>query len=155
MRCWPDQDDLKGKFDRIRRVHTVEATQDGLVLRGVSKVFIEVEDQQRALKFWTQKLGFELLQDESYGPSRWIELRTPDRAVVLVLALRAGDAVPPPEDGLPTSNVAFYCDDLAATHEQLAACGVGFPQPPIEQPFGWWSMFEDTEGNRFALTPAD
>jgi predicted enzyme related to lactoylglutathione lyase len=28
-------------------------------------------------------------------------------------------------------------------------------QPPVEQPFGWWSMFEDAEGNRFALTPRD
>jgi len=29
--------------------------------------------------------------------------------------------------------------------------GVEFPQPPIEQPFGWWSKYEDQEGNRFAL----
>jgi predicted enzyme related to lactoylglutathione lyase len=28
---------------------------------------------------------------------------------------------------------------------------VEFPQPPVYQPFGWWSMFNDTEGNRFAL----
>jgi hypothetical protein len=32
--------------------------------------------------------------------------------------------------------------------------GVGFPQPPAEQPFGWWSMFADSERNRFALEQA-
>lgn len=124
------------------------------MLRGVAKVFIEVENQQRALDFWMQKLGFELLQDESYESSRWIELRTPDRAVVVVLALREGER-PHSDEGLPTSNVAFYCDDLSRTYEQLHARGVVFPQPPVEQPFGWWSMFEDTEGNRFALMPPD
>jgi hypothetical protein len=33
----------------------------------------------------------------------------------------------------------------------LSARGVEFPQAPVQQPFGWWSMFNDTEGNRFAL----
>ena len=125
------------------------------MLRGVSKVFIDVDDQQRALEFWTQKLGLELVQDEAYESERWIELRTPDRATIVVLSLRTGDPPSVSANGLPTSNVAFYCDDLIATHEQLTARGVAFPQPPVEQPFGWWSMFEDSEGNRFALTPAE
>jgi predicted enzyme related to lactoylglutathione lyase len=33
----------------------------------------------------------------------------------------------------------------------LSARGVEFPQPPVEQPFGWWAMFNDSDGNRFAL----
>jgi predicted enzyme related to lactoylglutathione lyase len=39
--------------------------------------------------------------------------------------------------------------------EELSARGVEFPQPPVQQPFGWWSMFNDTEGNRFALEQAE
>ena len=70
---------------------------------------IEVEDQERAKRFWG----------------------TPDH--------------------LPTSSMMFRCDDLTATYEELSARGVGFPQPPVEQPFGSWSMFDDAEGNRFAL----
>ena len=45
----------------------------------------------------------------------------------------------------------FECDDIVATHRELAARGVEFPQPPVNQPFGWWAMFVDSEGNRFAL----
>ena len=54
-------------------------------------------------------------------------------------------------DHLPTSNVMFRCDDLTATYEERSARGVGFTQPPAEQPFGSWSMFDDAKGNRFAL----
>jgi predicted enzyme related to lactoylglutathione lyase len=53
-------------------------------------------------------------------------------------------------DWLPTSNV-FYCDDLAATYEALRPRGVEFPPPPVELGFGSWSMFQDEEGDRFAL----
>jgi lactoylglutathione lyase len=124
------------------------------VLQGVNKVFIEVEDQDRGLEFWTEKMGFQVTEDTEYGAERWIELQTPDGATFVVLDLRKGERPEAPE-GLPTSNVAFYCDDLGATYDELAARGVSFPQPPVQQPFGWWSLFEDTEGNRFALTPSE
>src|SRR6266540_1743637 len=58
-----------------------------------------------------------------------------------------------PDPSLPTSNVVFYTDDLQQTHKELAARGVQFPVPPVQQPFGWWSIFEDPDGNRFALVP--
>jgi lactoylglutathione lyase len=122
------------------------------VIEGVSKVVIEVEDQDRALGFWTEKLGFELVQDIPYGDERWIEVRTPDNALILVLSPRQ-DNRPSASDTLPTSNVFFCCDDLAKTYEALRSRGVEFPQPPVELSFGWWSMFNDREGNRFALHP--
>jgi len=122
------------------------------VIAGVSKVVIEVDDQARALEFWTQTMGFELHQDTPYGEERWVEVRTPDNGPILVLSPRRGDR-PSAPDTLPTSNVFFVCDDLAETHADLRARGVGFPQPPVELSFGWWSLFEDREGNRFALHP--
>jgi predicted enzyme related to lactoylglutathione lyase len=125
------------------------------VIEGVSKVVIDVEDQDRALAFWTEKLGFRLVQDTPYGEERWLEVGTPDAAVVLVLNLRRGDRPSAMPEMLPTSNVFFYCNDLARTYEELRARGVEFPQPPVEQDFGWWSMFRDEEGNRFALRPRE
>jgi hypothetical protein len=105
------------------------------------------------LGFWTEQLGFELVQDGPYGAERWLEVRTPDQAVTLVLELRQGERPPAPHPSLPTSNVMFYAEDLQKTYEELRARGVEFPQPPVEQPFGWWSLFADSEGNRFALVP--
>jgi lactoylglutathione lyase len=123
------------------------------MIRGVAQVVIEVEDQDRAKEFWTETLGFELAQDAPYGEERWLEVRTPDKAVTMVLAVRHGPRPQPPDPGMPTSNVMFYAEDLRQTYEELTERGVEFPVPPVEQAFGWWSVFEDPDGNRFALTP--
>ena len=120
------------------------------MIEGVSKVVIEVDDQARAVEFWTERLGFELYQDTQYGVERWLEVRTPDEGLILVLSPRQDDRPNAPEP-LPTSNVFFFCDDLAETYGELRSRGVEFPQPPVELSFGWWSMFQDQEGNRFAL----
>jgi len=124
------------------------------VIEGVSQVIVDVEDQDRALKFWTETMEFELAQDAPYQAERWIEVRTRDKATILVLQLRQGDRPTAPEE-LPTSNVFFYCDDLPRTYDELRARGVEFPQPPVQQSWGWWSMFQDQEGNRFALHPRE
>jgi predicted enzyme related to lactoylglutathione lyase len=123
------------------------------MISGVSKVVIDVGDQERAKVFWTETMGFELAQDAAYGDERWLEVRLPDQAVNLVLDMRAEwpDERGETPESLPNSNVMFRCDDLRATYEELTSRGVQFPQPPVQQPFGWWSMFNDTEGNRFAL----
>lgn len=122
------------------------------MVKGIHQVVLEVEDQNRALAFWTEAMGLELVQDAPYGDERWLEVRTPDGAVTIVLSRRQGERPTAPAE-LPTSNIMFYCDDLVRTYDELKARGVEFSQPPIEQPFGWWSVFQDAEGNRFALTP--
>ena len=124
------------------------------MIAGVSKVVIEVDDQARALQFWTEKLGFGLHQDSPYGEERWVEVRTPNGGLILVLTPRRG-VRPSTRDMLPTSNVFFCCDDLSATYAELRVRGVRFTQPPVELSFGWWSLFEDEEGNRFALHPRE
>ena len=124
------------------------------MIAEVSKVVIEVDDQARALEFWTEKLGFQLHQNTPYGEERWVEVRSPERGLSLVITPRRGDR-PRARDPLPTSNVFFCCDDLMETYEELHSRGVRFPQPPVELSFGWWALFEDQEGNRFALHPRE
>src|SRR5919108_5171071 len=86
------------------------------MIGGVTKVVIQVEDQERAKAFWTETLGFELAQDTPYGEERWLEVRTPDKATVVVLDVRRGPRPTAPDPSLPTSNVFFYADDLQRAH---------------------------------------
>lgn len=123
------------------------------MIAGVSKVVVDVDDQDQAKAFWTDTLGFDLVQDTPYGDERWLEVRTPDKATVLVLSPRHGEPRRAVADGLPTSSAMFYADDLRATYEELRGRGVAFHQEPVEMGFGWWSVFMDPEGNRYALVP--
>jgi lactoylglutathione lyase len=123
------------------------------VIVGVSRVVIDVDDQDRAKRFWVDKVGCTVAFDESFGGERWVEIRPPGGAPLLVLVpRREGDTPSPPQDGLPTSNIFFTCDDVEDTYEAMSARGVSFPTAPTEMHFGWWSVFEDDDGNRFALS---
>ncbi|HEX9343370.1 MAG TPA: VOC family protein [Actinomycetota bacterium] len=122
------------------------------MIQGISKVVVPVDDQERAKRFWTERMGFTLTTDEAYGDERWVEVTPPDKTVTLVLALRQ-PSEPRPEvpETMPHSPVMFACDDIQRTHQELRDRGVGFPTPPTEMPFGWWSLFEDDGGTRYAL----
>jgi predicted enzyme related to lactoylglutathione lyase len=54
-------------------------------------------------------------------------------------------------DQLPHSDVFFNSEDIVQTHRELSERGVGFPTPPTKMPFGWWALFEDESGTRYAL----
>lgn len=73
------------------------------MLLGVSKVRVGVEDQDRAKQFWVDTLGCDVVQDESYGDERWLEVRLPD-GVVLVLERRAG-----PDETAPRARPTRRC----------------------------------------------
>ncbi len=123
-------------------------------IQGVHKIVVGVRDQERAKKFWSEVVGFEITTDVPYDDkgNRWVEVTSPDRVTALVLSAAPEDlerfAV---RDELPTANFFFYADDIEKTYEELAAKGVEFPARPEKQPWGWWAMFTDSEGNRFAL----
>jgi predicted enzyme related to lactoylglutathione lyase len=123
------------------------------VITGVRKVIVPVGDQQAALRFWTETIGFNLVRDDAYGDERWIEVKPPGQDLLLVLSLRGADEprrdVP---DKLPHSDLFFDCTDIERTYEELMERGVHFPLPPARQPFGWWSLFEDIDGTRYALS---
>jgi lactoylglutathione lyase len=122
------------------------------MISGISKIVVPVDDQARAKDFWTTRLGFHVVTDETYGDERWIEVSPPSGAPVMVLSPRAqAEARSDVPDQLPHSPVFFTCHDVEATHRQLANRGVRFPVPPARMHFGWWALFEDDEGTRYAL----
>ncbi|GAA5041734.1 putative enzyme related to lactoylglutathione lyase [Thermocatellispora tengchongensis] len=123
-------------------------------IQGVKKVIVGVRDQERAKRFWTEVAGFSLTTDAPYDDqgNRWVEVTSPDGGVALVLSADPEDAFRfPTREDLPTANFFLYADDVEKTYEELSAKGVEFPAPPVRQPWGWWCMFLDSEGNRFAL----
>ena len=124
------------------------------MISRVHKIVVPVADETAAIEFWTARVGFELTRDESYGQGqRWVEVTPPNRTLVLVLSRRhADDRRPDVPAQLPHSPVFFDCEDIEETYRELASRGVTFPTPPVLMPFGWWAMFEDNEGTRYALT---
>jgi lactoylglutathione lyase len=127
------------------------------MITGVSQVIVEVDDQDRAKEFWTKVICFEVITDAPYGEGRrWIEVAPPEGRPLLVLCPHPADEVrrDVPDD-LPHAPVFFTCDDIEATHAELSERGVAFPTPPQQMDFGWWALFEDPDGTRYALGQRD
>ncbi|MGO9946165.1 MAG: VOC family protein [Steroidobacteraceae bacterium] len=112
-------------------------------------VGIPTKDQDRALKFYTEKLGFDVATDQVFDEKqRWIELRVANSATRVVLFTPDGH-----ESRIGTFfNGSFACDDVAATYRQLTARGVEFVSGPEKQPWGEFAVFKDPDGNQFVLS---
>ena len=121
------------------------------MIAKAATVGIYVSDQDRALDFYTDTLGFEKRVDEPMGEdARWIEVAPEGAETRLVLFTPPGL-----EDRIGTwGNMIFECDDIRATHEVLRERGVEFTQEPSEQPWGLWAQFKDVDGNEFGLIQA-
>jgi predicted enzyme related to lactoylglutathione lyase len=110
-----------------------------------------VGDQERALRFYTEKLGFELKTDQSMGAQRWIELTIPGAETGVVLFTPQGQ-----ENRIGTFvNTSLACDDVDATYEELRSRGVEFTTPPTQQFWGKFAIFKDPDGNTFVLSSAE
>ncbi|QFY06499.1 hypothetical protein GBF35_07220 [Nonomuraea phyllanthi] len=116
---------------------------------GISQVTIYVEDQQKAVDFWTDKVGCAVTRDMPYGENRWIEVEPPGGGARLVIHKADPDWPTPPTD-MP-GHVLFEADDIVTTYEELRARGVEFTRAPEQEPWGWSAVFEDPEGHRFHL----
>lgn len=125
------------------------------MIKGIQKIVVPVDDQSRAKRFWTEQIGFAATRDAAYGDERWIEVQLPDQSLVLVLTPRGDEPRREVPDQLPHSDIFFTCDDIQQTYRELSARGVTFPTEPVEMPFGWWAMFEDDGGTRYALSQSD
>jgi catechol 2,3-dioxygenase-like lactoylglutathione lyase family enzyme len=112
-------------------------------------VGIPTRDQDRALAFYTEKLGFKVVTDQPMGPKqRWIELRVGNSDSRVVLFTPDGH-----EDRIGTQfNGAFACDNVETTYAELSARGVEFTGPPKKEPWGTFAAFKDPDGNQFVMS---
>ncbi|MBI1251889.1 MAG: VOC family protein [Alphaproteobacteria bacterium] len=110
---------------------------------------VPTKDQDGAIAFWTQKMGFRVLTDQPMGPGkRWVELGIPGAQTRIVLFTPEGQ-----EDRVGTFfNGSFSCADAEHAYTQLSARGVAFEGPPQKQPWGTFVTFKDPDGNSFVLS---
>ena len=113
---------------------------------------VTVDDQQKALRFYTETLGFQLKHNIPLGEHAWITVVSPEapEGTQLVLEPDAHPAVRPykkalVEDGIPWTS--FAVDDVEAEHERLTARGVRFVQPPTDLGTVITAVFDDSCGN--------
>ena len=117
---------------------------------------ILVDDQQKALKFYTEKLGFRKKTEVPLGEHSWLTVVSaadPD-GVELVLEPDAHPAAGQfkkalVEDGIPITS--FGVDDVHAEYTRLVACGVRFTQPPVSMGPVITAVLDDTCGNLVQL----
>jgi predicted enzyme related to lactoylglutathione lyase len=117
------------------------------MIKGLKFAGIPTRDQDRAVKFWTEKMCFRVMTDQPMGAQRWIELSIGNSPTAIVLFTPEGH-----EDRIGGFfNGSFLCDDVAATYRQLSEKGVEFATPPTKQPWGIFAIFKDPDGNQFVM----
>jgi catechol 2,3-dioxygenase-like lactoylglutathione lyase family enzyme len=111
-----------------------------------------VDDQEKALRFYTDVLGFEKKEDIPVGDARWLTVVSPqDRdGTELLLEPDSHPAAKPfkaalVEDGIPYAS--FGVDDVHGDFERLSGRGVRFTQPPTDMGQVTTAVFDDTCGN--------
>ena len=116
-----------------------------------------VDDQRKALRFYTETLGFVVKHNIPVGEHAWITVVSEDApdGTELLLEPDGHPAVGPyrkalMEDGIPSAS--FASDDIAAEHERLVARGVRFVQPPTDLGTVISAVFDDTCGNLIQIT---
>lgn len=119
------------------------------MIKGIKFVSLPVTDQDRALAFYTEKLGFRVLTDQPFNEKqRWIELSIPGADTGVVLFTPDGH-----EDRIGTFQpVSFYTTDVQKTYELYNSRGVEFTAPPAKQPWGEFAIFKDPDGNQLLLS---
>jgi len=118
---------------------------------------VYVDDQDKALRFYTEVLGFAKKADFSQGPFRWLTVASPDEpdGTELQLALNNNTAAKSYQQaifqqGQPAA--MFYTDDVKGDYERIKARGAQFTMSPTEVTASTIAMLNDTCGNLVQLT---
>lgn len=124
------------------------ASEEIGMIRGIKFVGIPVRDQDVALKFYTESLGFKVTTDQPMGKQRWIELMIPGADSGLALFTPEGHEKRIGE----FQSISYWCDDVFATANTLKQKGVAFTQDPKTESWGTAAVFKDPDGNQFVLS---
>ena len=116
-----------------------------------------VDDQEKALDFYTDKLGFQKKADFSQGDYRWLTVASPEdpEGTELILESNANPAGKAYQEAVRAQSrpaAQFLVDDVQAEHDRLVAKGVTFTMPVTSVTGSVIAMLDDTCGNLIQLT---
>lgn len=133
------------------------------MIRKMSHTTIFVGNQEEALSFYRDKLGFQIHTDAMVGEDfRWLTLNVPDQPDFEIVLMEPKPGMLMDEatasqlrdllaKGVMGAGV-FNTDDCRGTYEELKSKGVVFVSEPTERPYGIEAVFKDNTGNWFSLT---
>jgi predicted enzyme related to lactoylglutathione lyase len=118
---------------------------------------VYVNNQDKALRFYTEVLGFAKKADFSQGPFRWLTVASPEEpdGTELQLALNNNPAAKAYQQAIFQQRhpaAMFNTDDVKGDYERMKARGAEFTMPPTEVPYSTIAMLNDTCGNLIQLT---
>ena len=120
----------------------------------LSALSLLVADYDAAIAWFTQRLGFELLEDSDMGGGkRWVKVAPPGGGTGLVLAKAStpGQTAAIGNQGGGRVWLFLQSDDFSRDHAAMLARGVRFLEEPRHEPYGRVAVFEDLHGNRWDL----
>lgn len=117
---------------------------------------VYVDDQDKALRFYTEVLGFQKKADYSNGPYRWLTVASAEEPEGTELQLPLNNpAAKAFQEAMFQQNqpaAMFFTEDVQADYERMKAQGAEFPMPPTDVKYAWIAMVNDTCGNLIQVT---
>jgi catechol 2,3-dioxygenase-like lactoylglutathione lyase family enzyme len=124
----------------------------------IDLVTLVVADYDPAIDFFTEVLGFELVEDKPSltndgRPKRWVVVRPPGGGTGLLLARADGERQEAAVGDQTAGRVGFFLqvDDFEATYRRMREANVEFVKPPRTEPYGRVAVFRDLAGNPWDL----
>ncbi|MFJ7649730.1 VOC family protein [Lysinibacillus sp. NPDC097279] len=121
------------------------------MIQQIGQVMLYVKDQDAAVAFWTEKIGFVVVADNKEGEMRWIEI-APKKGVQTTFVLHNKEMIAKmePELNLGTPSIMFYADNITEMYQDFQAKGIKVGDL-VMMPMGRVFNFADNENNYFAL----
>jgi catechol 2,3-dioxygenase-like lactoylglutathione lyase family enzyme len=124
----------------------------------LQQIALIVDDYDRAIAFFVEALGFDLVEDSPAltndgRPKRWVVVRPPGGETGLLLAQADGESQAGAVGAQFAGRVGLFLrvDDFAAAHARMTAAGVEFVSEPRDEPYGRVAVFRDVAGNKWDL----
>ena len=121
------------------------------MISKVGQIMLYVNDQDKAVEFWTENMGFQKVAEENNGEMRWIEI-APEAGSETTIILHNRETVAKMSPGLnlDTPSLMFFTDKLDQLHNDLSSRNVTVGEI-VAMPSGRVFNFADYEGNYFAV----